>query len=260
MQTGPCELSKQRPHSHGWGRPSGGLPLRLGLGALVVGLLVVAAVYFRDVITFEALREHQETLVAWREANYILAAGGYMLAYLAIVSSSLPGAAVMTLAGGFLFGVLPGAVMTVMAATAGATLIFLAAKAGFGDALHRRVTSQGSERMLKRLEAGLRENAFSYLLMARLVPAFPFFVINLAPAFLGIRLRTYVLATFLGIVPGTAVYTWIGAGLGEVFARGESPDLSLIFEPMILGPIVALAALAGLPIVLRRLRRGRAAE
>lgn len=106
--------------------------------------------------------------------------------------------------------------------------------------------------MLKRIEAGLRENAFNYLLMARLVPAFPFFLVNLAPAFLGIRLRTYVFATFLGVIPGTAVYTWIGAGLAEVFDRGGTPDLGLIFDPMILGPILALAALAGLPIVLRR--------
>ena len=183
-----------------------------------------------------------------------------MLAYLALVSFSLPGAAVATLTGGFLFGLLPGAAMTVVAATTGATLIFLAAKAGFGDALHRRVIGQGSEGMLKRLESGLRENAFNYLLMARLVPAFPFFLVNLAPAFLGIRLRTFVLATFLGIIPGTAVYTWIGAGLGDVFASGESPDLGLIFDPMILGPILALVALAGLPIALKRLRRGGAAK
>lgn len=88
--------------------------------------------------------EHRETLVASRDTNYLLAGAGYMLAYVAIVSLSLPGAAVMTLTGGFLFGVLPGTAMTVVAATTGATLIFLAAKAGFGDALHRRLTAEAS--------------------------------------------------------------------------------------------------------------------
>ncbi len=89
----------------------------------------------------------------------------------------------------------------------------------------------------------------------RLIPAFPFALVNLAPAFLGVPLRTYVLATLIGIIPGTAVYSWIGAGLGEVFARGETPDLSLIFDPVVLGPILGLCALAALPIVLRALRK-----
>jgi uncharacterized membrane protein YdjX (TVP38/TMEM64 family) len=137
--------------------------------------------------------------------------------------------------GGFLFGLVAGTAMTVVAATTGATLIFLAAKAGLGDALHRRITAEGSG-------------------MIRLVPAFPFWLINLAPAVLGIRLRTYVAATFLGVIPGTAVYAWIGAGLGEVFARGEQPDLDLVFDPVILGPILGLALLAVLPVVIRKLR------
>jgi uncharacterized membrane protein YdjX (TVP38/TMEM64 family) len=107
-----------------------------------------------------------------------------MALYVTIIALSLPGGAVMTMTGGFLFGLVAGTAMTVVAATAGASLIFLAARAGFGDALHRRITAQGSGGLLKRLEAGLRENAFNYLLMIRLVPAFPFWLINLAAAFL----------------------------------------------------------------------------
>jgi uncharacterized membrane protein YdjX (TVP38/TMEM64 family) len=177
----------------------------------------------------------------------------YMLAYVAVVALSLPGATIMTLAGGFLFGLLAGTLMTVIAATTGATLLFLIAKAGFGDALHARITGTGEGR-LKRIEAGLRENAFNYLLLLRLVPAFPFFLVNLAPAFLGVKLRTFLAATLLGIIPGTAVYTWIGANLGQVFARGETPDLGLIFDPVVLGPILGLAALAILPVIVKRLR------
>jgi uncharacterized membrane protein YdjX (TVP38/TMEM64 family) len=86
----------------------------------------------------------------------------------------------------------------------------------------------------------------------------PFFVAHLAPACLGVGLRTYVLTTFFGIIPGTLVYAWIGAGLSEVFARGERPDLGLIFDPVVLGPLLALAALAALPIVVRAVRGSRA--
>jgi uncharacterized membrane protein YdjX (TVP38/TMEM64 family) len=235
-------------------------PRRLALVALAVAVVALAIWLLRDTLTFETLRENRETLLAWRDANYLLAAAGYMAVYVTVIALSLPGGAVMTLTGGFLFGLVPGTAMTVLAATTGASLIFLAARAGFGDALHRRITAEGSGGVMKRLEAGLRENAFNYLLMIRLVPAFPFWLINLAPAFLGIQLHTYVAATFLGIIPGTAVYTWIGAGLGEVFARGEEPDLGLIFDPIILSPILGLAALAVLPVVIRKLRGQGVAE
>jgi uncharacterized membrane protein YdjX (TVP38/TMEM64 family) len=236
--------------------PTRRLPLsrrRVALIALAVALVALAIWLLRDALTFETLRANRETLLAWRDANYLLAAAGYILVYALVIALSLPGGAVMTLTGGFLFGLLAGTAMTVVAATTGATLIFLAARAGFGDALHRRLTRR-SDGALKRFEAGLRENAFNYLLMIRLVPAFPFWLVNLAPALLGIPLRTYVAATFLGIIPGTAVYTCVGAGLGEVFARGEEPDLGLIFDPMILGPILGLAALSVLPVVIRKLR------
>jgi uncharacterized membrane protein YdjX (TVP38/TMEM64 family) len=91
--------------------------------------------------------------------------------------------------------------------------------------------------------------------LMRLVPVFPFFVANLAPAFLGVGLRNFALTTFFGIIPGGLVYTSIGAGLGEVFARGETPDLGLLFEPAVIGPILGLAALAALPILIKLLRR-----
>jgi uncharacterized membrane protein YdjX (TVP38/TMEM64 family) len=193
-------------------------------------------------------------LIGWRDAHYALAVIGYMTAYVAVVAFSLPGGSIMTLAGGFLFGLVAGASMTVVAATIGATLIFLAARHGLGDALHARLKARGGEGMLGRMERGLRESEVSYLLLIRLVPAIPFFVANLAPAFLGVRLRNVVVTTFFGIIPGTLVYTRIGVGLGEVVAAGESPDLGIVFEPRILGPLIGLAALAALPIVIRAVR------
>lgn len=257
----PCSLKRHTPDA----RPAGRLrgcrrppALRLFLIVAAVAAIGLAIYALRGTITFEALRENRETLLAWRDANLLAVVAGYILVYVAVVALSLPGGAVMTMTGGFLFGLVAGTALTVVAATAGATLIFLAVKAGFGDALHRRLVNNGPEGALGRFEAGLRKDAFNYLLVVRLVPAFPFWLVNLAPAFLGIRLRSYVAATFLGIIPGTAVFTWIGSGLGEVFARGEEPELGLILDPVILGPIIGLAALALLPVALRRLR-GRGA-
>jgi uncharacterized membrane protein YdjX (TVP38/TMEM64 family) len=97
----------------------------------------------------------------------------------------------------------------------------------------------------------------SYLLVLRLVPLFPFFLVNLAPAFLGVPLSTYVVATLVGIVPGTFVYASVGAGLGAVLAAGGEPDLSIAWRPEVLGPLLGLAALACLPILYKRLKAGR---
>jgi uncharacterized membrane protein YdjX (TVP38/TMEM64 family) len=227
---------------------------------LIAIVALAGLTLFRDTLTFETLSANREALLAWRDANLLLASATYMIVYVLVIAFSLPGGAVMTMTGGFLFGVAAGTAMTVVSATIGASLIFLAAKVGFGDALHRRLVAGGGSGLLRRLEEGLSANAFSYLLLVRLMPVFPFALVNLAPAFLGVSLGTYVAATFLGIIPGTAVYSWIGAGLGEVFDRGETPDLGLIFEPMILGPILGLCALAALPIVVRNLRGWRSAS
>jgi uncharacterized membrane protein YdjX (TVP38/TMEM64 family) len=226
------------------------IALAAGLAILLVG----------DRLDFENLADNQAALIAWRDANPAGAALAYMALYIAVVLLSLPGGAVMTLAGGFLFGPVIGAGLAVASATIGATGIFVAARRGLGNALFARLRSRGEAGVLARMERGLRANEVSYLLLMRLVPAVPFFVANLAPAFLGVGLRNYVLTTFFGIIPATAVFAWIGAGLSEVFARGERPDPGLIFEPAILGPLLALAALAALPIVIRAVRRrgGRA--
>lgn len=236
-------------------QPRTGLSLRRAVPILLIAAAALLGLFLlRDALSFETLRDNRETLIGWRERNYPLAALVYVAAYVAIVAFSLPGGSVMTLTGGFLFGLAAGAAMTVIAATIGATCIFLAARAGFGDALHARLRAAGGEGALGRIERGLRDNEISYLLVMRLVPAIPFFVANLAPAFLGVSLRNFALTTFFGIIPGTMVFAWIGAGLGEVFARGETPDLSLVFEPMILGPLLALAALAGLPVLIKAVR------
>jgi uncharacterized membrane protein YdjX (TVP38/TMEM64 family) len=174
----------------------------------------------------------------------------YGLAYLAMVAFSLPGGAVMTVAGGFLFGALPTAAVVVVAATAGATLVFLAARTALGDILRRRAGP-----FLKGMEEGFRANALSYLLVLRLVPLFPFVVVNLVPAFLGVSLRVFVLGTLFGIAPGTFVYASVGAGLGSVFDAGESFSARSVLTTEVVVALLGLAFLALVPVLYRR-RRG----
>ena len=208
---------------------------------------------YRDAFSFQTLADNREQLIAWRDGSYVLAASVYVIGYVLVVAFSLPGALIMTLTGGFLFGLVPGALLTVSGATIGAVAIFLAAKTGLGDGLQARMDA--SSGTLTKIRDGLRENEISYLFLMRLVPAIPFFVANLAPALMGVKLRNYAFTTFFGIMPGSVVYTWVGSGLSEVFARGETPNLGIFFEWQILGPILALCALSALPIVLKRLRK-----
>lgn len=219
---------------------------------LILCTAVAGAVFLRDRISFEALATNRAALLAFRDAHYLWASVGFVAIYIAIVGLSLPGATVATLAGGFLFGMFPGAVYNVLGASVGAVCIFLAARAGFGAALAARMTSGAAGK----LQAALQENQWSALLIMRLVPALPFFLANLIPAFVGVRLIPFAVTTFVGIIPATLVFTSIGAGLGEVFARGETPDLGVIFSAPVLLPLLGLAALAALPIVLKAMRKG----
>lgn len=218
----------------------------------IATIAVLGAIFLRDYLTFDALAQNREALIAFRDANYLATVLVFIAAYVAIVAFSLPGATIATLTGGFLFATFPGALFNITAATIGATLIFLAARWGFGEKLGAKL--EGSDGAVKKIKDGIDENQWSMLFLIRLVPAVPFFMANLIPSFLEVPLRRFVISTFVGIIPGTTVYTSVGAGLGEVFARGETPNLGIIFEPAILLPILGLCALAALPIVIKAVR------
>jgi uncharacterized membrane protein YdjX (TVP38/TMEM64 family) len=237
------------------GRPAR-FPVRrlLPLAALPLAVAVVFAFDRDRYLTFAALRENRAALTSFVAANGVLASVAYVLIYATAVALSLPGGAVLTMAGGFLFGTVLGSVLVVLAATVGATLLFLIAKTALGDPLRARAGP-----FLKKMEAGFQENALSYLLVLRLIPLFPFFIVNLVPAFLGVSLRTYVLATFVGIMPGSLVYASVGAGLGSVFDRSEAFAPSSILTPQIAVALVGLAVLALLPVLHRMLKARRAA-
>jgi uncharacterized membrane protein YdjX (TVP38/TMEM64 family) len=232
-------------------KPQNALIKNLPLIAIAV-IAVTGAFTLKDYLSFDALSDNRETLIAFRDANYLLTVLGFIAVYVVIVAFSLPGATIATLTGGFLFATFPGALFNITGATVGATLIFLAAQYGLGDKLAARMNS--SEGVVKKIKAGIDQNQWEMLFLIRLVPAVPFFVANLVPALVGVPVGRFVITTFIGIIPGAVVYTSVGAGLGEVFARGETPNLGIIFEPHILLPILGLCALAALPIVLKALR------
>ena len=217
--------------------------------------IVLAAVigYFTlgDYLSFDTLRDNRESLLAFRDSHYLSMVAIFISIYFVIVAFSLPGAAVASVTGGFLFGLGLGTVFNVTAATLGAIAIFQAARWGLGKTLAAKMDS--SDGTLKKLKDGLQEHEISVLFLLRLVPAVPFFVANLLPALVGVKFRNFIFTTVLGIIPGAIVFTWIGVGLGEVFDRGESPDLSLLWEPQIIGPILGLCVLAALPIAIKTL-------
>lgn len=222
---------------------------------LIALVALVGAYTLRDVVSFDTLRDNREALLSFRDNNTWLLVALFVAGYVAAVTFSLPGASVFSITGGFLFGLPLGTALNVTAATIGASGIFIAARMGLGDAMAARL--DGSTGTMKKLRDGLRDNEWSVLFLIRLVPAVPFFVANLLPAMVGVRYSRFAITTFLGIIPGALVFTWIGVGVGEVFDRGENPDLSLLWEPHIIGPILGLCALAALPILLKSLRAGK---
>lgn len=228
-----------------------GLVRRLPL--IVIALVaVIGAITLRDLISFESLAANREALLAFRDANYLATVGVFVVLYTAIVAFSLPGATIATLTGGFLFATFPGVLFNITGATLGAIAIFLAARWGLGERLAARMDAATGT--VHRIKQGIDANQWEMLFLIRLVPAVPFFVANLVPALVGVPLLRFAITTFLGIIPGALVYTSVGAGLGEVFARGETPNLDIIFTPPILLPILGLCLLAALPIVLKAVR------
>ena len=228
----------------------------LPVAVLVLGLAAFFFFGLNQYLSFEALSQNRAALLDWVDTYGIVAALIYMLIYAAAIAFSLPGGAVLTITGGFLFGSLLGTLCVVIAATAGATALFVIAKTSFGDVLKAKAGPA-----LQKMQAGFQEGALSYLLVLRLVPIFPFFLVNLVPAFLGVSLRVYVLGTFIGIIPGTFVFATVGAGLGSVFDQGGTFSAAGILTPQIITALVGLAVLALIPVVYKKIkaRSGKAA-
>ncbi|MFM1816340.1 MAG: hypothetical protein RLZ98_3035 [Pseudomonadota bacterium] len=248
-------------------------PPRAAIGRwlpLIVIALLMAIVFgmgWHKYLSFKTIGLNYEAMQGFIGQNLILSLIIYMAAYIVVVALSLPGGLVMTLSGGLLFGWQLGIPATVLAATIGATIIFLVAKTSFGESLAAKAGP-----WIGKLRDGFQENALSYLLFLRLVPIFPFVVVNLAPALLGVPLRTYVLGTFFGIIPGTSAYALAGAGLGSIVeaqntvynacvkANGESGctyniDFSALVTKELVFAGIALGLVALMPVAINIFRK-----
>lgn len=225
----------------------------LFLAAVVAALAAALAFGLDEAFSFATLQEHRDWLMNQVHSHGARAALVFILVYALAMAMPMPGGAVLTVTGGFLFGIVPGTVYSVIGATTGAVILFLAARHSFRDVLHRRASP-----WLRRFAAGFRANAVSYLLFLRLVPVFPFWLVNLVPAFLGVGLGTFTLTTLFGIIPGTLVYAALGNGLDALLARDREPGLDIVLQPDILLPLLGLGLLSLVPVLVRHLRRGQA--
>ena len=221
----------------------------LPLGVLAAGIAAFFALGFDQYVSFEALREHRDVLANFVATNPLVAPLAFIVIYAVVVAFSLPGGAIMTIAGGFLFGTALGTAWVVLSATLGATILFVIAKTSLGNPLRAKAGP-----WLKKMENGFQENGLSYLLVLRLIPLFPFFVVNLVPAFLGVHLRTYVIGTLVGIVPGSFVYATVGAGLGSIFDQNEAFTATGILTPEIVTALLGLSVLSLLPVAYKKIK------
>jgi uncharacterized membrane protein YdjX (TVP38/TMEM64 family) len=223
------------------------LPLIVIIGALGAFFALGGA----EALSLDALTARHAELEAFVADNRAVAVAGFVALYAILVGISFPGASALTVIGGLVFGTAVGGAAVVVGATVGATIIFLATRTALGETLRAKAGP-----FLKRLQAGFDANAFSYLLTLRLIPAVPFWALNIAAGVFGMRTAPYVTATALGIIPGTFVYASVGAGAGVVIAEGGELELSgLLLKPEVLLPILGLVALALLPVAVKRLRR-----
>lgn len=230
------------------------LPLALIAGALVA--LVASGVLGE--LSLDAFEARRAALDAYVANHRLEALALYVAIFVIAMTLSLPAAFVLSVTGGYLFGVALGAPVIVFAATLGSTLFYLACRTALGDLLRRYTHGR-----LAMLEEGLRRNAFSYILMLRLTPVAPLFIVNLAAGLLDVRVRDFVLATALGLIPVSLVCASVGVGLRATMAAGGSADpvgamQRLFFSPQVLAPILGLALLGSLPLLMRRFRRAGA--
>ena len=221
----------------------------LPLIIIAVALITFFALGLHEYFTLDTLKEQRETLTGFAQNNLLLAMLVMIGVYAGAVSISFPGASLLSIFCGFMFGPWIGGTVIVIGATIGATVIFLAGRRAAGDMLAKNAGSY-----LARLEAGFSKNAFNYLLILRLIPAVPFWVLNLAAAAFRVPTKSYVIATFFGIIPGCFVYAGVGDGIGAAFDSGSDINLGIIFEPRVLLPLVGLAVLASLPVIYQKIK------
>ncbi len=221
---------------------------------ILAGLGTAWALGLFDYLSLETLRAQQAGLRAFVEDNLVLAVAAYIAIYAMATLFMMPGALWITITGGLLFGLAGGSLATIAGATLGASLLFFAAKSSVGGSL-RKMAGKYADKVREEFH----DSPLAYMFAMRFVPAMPFPVANILPAILGARYRDYAITTALGIIPGVVAYTWIGAGLGATFARGEDPDLASVFQNLLPAGI-ALVVVSLLPVVWKKLLKKKPAK
>ena len=214
-------------------------------GILLSGFITFFSSGAREFLSWEIFSQHYTTIKDFVGDEQLMSYLGFFCAYTAAVAFSLPIASLLTLTGGAILG-WPAATLVVAAATAGAGLVFFATRNLFSDVLQRRAGP-----FLSKMEDGFSQNAFFYLLALRLIPTVPFWVVNIVPALTRMGIAKFLTATFIGIIPGSCVYVWVGRGFDQVLAAGQTPDLRILVSPNLLLPLTALGALALMPALIK---------
>jgi uncharacterized membrane protein YdjX (TVP38/TMEM64 family) len=221
--------------------------MRRILPLLLLVFLAAAGFVLARQVGWDSLARHQTLLQDWVNTHALASATLYLLAYIATAALSLPNAGILTVAGGLLFGKVLGCALTVTGATIGAAILLVIVRSAFVQTLGRH-----RHRIPEAVRDRLATDGFLYLLALRLVPLFPFWIVNLAAAIVGLRLTIFIPATLLGIAPASFILSSIGAGVGTILAEGRTPDLSILFSPHILLPLAGLAVLCLLPTLFHR--------
>jgi uncharacterized membrane protein YdjX (TVP38/TMEM64 family) len=222
------------------------------IALLAAGLVTFFALGLQHYLSLQSLRDHRALLLGYVGAHPVLAAASYAAIYVSIIAFSVPGGTIMTIAGGFLFGTFEAATLATCSATLGGTILFLATKTALADYFRTRMGPR-----VRRFEDGFNRNAFSYLFVSRLIPMFPFPIVNIASGLLDVKASTFIIATFTGIIPATVVFAGLGSGLGKLFDKGVAPNMHLFLRPQILLPVAGLAILALIPPIWRAIASRR---
>ncbi len=213
------------------------------LGLFVGGVIAFFAFGGQKYLNLETLKANRDALIQYAEQHYALALLIGFLIYTVSTALSLPGGLILSLAVGLVFGRWAGTVLIVFAATLGATLVFLAARYLFADMARKKIGG-----LAKKINEGFTQDAFNYLLFLRLVPLFPFWLVNLAPAFTNVSLKTYITATAIGILPGTFVFANLGQNLGRISSTKD------LLTPPIIGAFVLLGVFALIPVLYKKFK------
>ncbi len=216
---------------------------------IVIGIALIYLTGAYHYLSFESLKVYHQTLKAYVTSHPFLVPFLYIVIYIILTALSVPGAIFLTLLGGYLFPQPLSTIYVVFSATCGATLIFLAAKTALGDSLRQKAGP-----FLQKMEAGFRKNAASYMLFLRFVPVFPFWIVNLAPAFLGVPLVTFIWTTAIGIIPGSFVFTLAGRGLEQILDTQQTFSIGAIFNTQLKIALTLLGILALVPIVIKKIK------